>query len=76
MCERFGNTCKHIHTNTHPTESEPVPVRQVSGSIEGTGSELSLSVELMKPAPTGIKGSRVSTTLLHPFTHFLPLHGS
>lgn len=66
----------HTHTHTLPTEPEPVPVRQVYGSIEGTGRELSLSVELMKPTPTGIKEWRVRTVLPHPFTHFLPFHSS
>lgn len=43
------------NTHTPPTGPEPVPVGQVYGPIEGTGRELSLSVELMKPAPAGIK---------------------
>lgn len=73
---RIAQAQTHTHAHTLPTEPEPVPVRQVYGSIEGMGRELSLSVELMKPAPTGIKEWRVSTALLHPFTHFLPLHSS
>lgn len=63
------NTHTHAHTTTLPTEPEPLPVRQVYGSIEGTWRELSLSVELMKPAPTGIKEWR--ELALRSFTHSL-----
>lgn len=66
-----AQTHSHTYTRTHtlPTEPEPVPVRQVYGSIEGTWRELSLSVELMKPAPTSIKEWR--ELALRSFTHSL-----
>lgn len=73
--ERTYKCVRHKHTSTHtlPTEPEPVPVRQVYGSIEGTGKEVSLSVELMKPAPTSIKewGELAVRSFTHSLTSFL-----
>lgn len=76
MCQWFSKT----HANTHPNAagththtfsplSQGLYQRQVYGSIEGTGRELSLSVELMKPGPTGIKEWR--ELALRSFTHSL-----
>lgn len=61
------STCKHTHT--HSPLSQSLCQRQVYGSIEGTGRELSLSVELMKPGSPNIKEWR--ELALRSYTHSL-----
>lgn len=61
------STCKHTHT--HSPLSQSLCQRQVYGSIEGTGRELSFSVELMKPGSPNIKEWR--ELALRSYTHSL-----